>query len=164
MLAESFRKKIANLNTLTRCVLKCGIRRFPWKQCRRKFLSVRSFHRKGHQVSWGGWGGKKEKKRARVTSRRACQAGASADERRQCDNRGAEMIRNKRRTLFIQVRIDLEARLIITLLFKCEVEISWCYRSNETSSVKRLYSTTDFLQFTKQKFEYYFHVNFLGHY
>ena len=108
--------------------------------------------------------GKKKKKRARATSRRACQAGASADERRQCDNRGAEMIRNKRRTLFIQVRIDLEARLIITLLFKCEVEISWCYRSNETSSVKRLYSTTDFLQFTKLKFEYYFHVNFLGHY
>ena len=50
------------------------------------------------------------------------QAGASADERGQCDNRGAEMIRNKRRTLFIKVRIDLEARLIITLLFKCEVE------------------------------------------
>ena len=92
------------------------------------------------------------------------QAAASADERGQCDNGGAEMIRNKRRTLFIKVRIDLEARLIITLLFKCEVEISWCYRSNETSSVKRLYSTTDFLQFTKQKFEYYFHVNFLGHY
>ena len=132
---------------------------------------MRSFHRKGHQVSWGGWGGKKEKKRARATSRRACYfltdgypAGASEDERGQCDKRGAEMIRNKRRTLFIQVRIDLEARLIITLLFKCEVEISWCYRSNETSSVKRLYSTTDFLQFTKQKFEYYFHVNFLGHY
>ena len=37
--------------------------------------------------------------------------------------------------------------------------------SNETSSVKRLYSsTTDFLQLTNQKFEYYFHVNFLGHY
>ena len=66
--------------------------------------------------------------------------------------------------MFIQVRIDLEARLIITLLLKCEVEKSWCYRSNETSSVKRLYGTTDFLQFTKQKFEYYFHVNFLGHY
>ena len=109
----------------------------------------------------GRLGREKRKKRARATSPRACQAGASADERRQCDNRGAEMIRNN---MFIQVRIDLEARLIITLLFKCEVEISWCYRSNETSSVKRLYSTTDFLQFTKQKFEYYFHVNILGQY
>ena len=91
-------------------------------------------------------------------------ARAFADERGQCDKRGAEMIWNKRRTLLIQVRIDLEARLIITLLFKCEGEISWCYLSNETSSVKLLYSTTDFLQFTKQKFEYYFHENFLGHY
>ena len=36
--------------------------------------------------------------------------------------------------------------------------------SNETSSVKRLYITTDFLQLTKQKFEYYFHVNLLSHY
>ena len=79
------------------------------------------------------------------------QAEASADERGECDKRGAEMNWNKRRTLFVQVRIDLEARLIITLLFKCEVEISWCYRSNETSSVKLLYSTTDFLQFTKKK-------------
>ena len=91
-------------------------------------------------------------------------ARAFADERGQCDNRDAEMIWNKRRTLFIQVRIDLEARLIITLLFKCDGEISWCYLSNETSSVKLLYSTTDFLQFTKQKFESYFHVNVLGHY
>ena len=130
---------------------------------------MRSFHRRGPTCR-GEAGAGKKRARARDLPARLLlfdygyQAGASADERGQCDNRGAEMIRNKRRTLFIQVRIDLEARLIITLLFKCEVEISWCYRSNETSSVKRLYSTTDFLQLTKQKFEYYFHVNFLGHY
>ena len=34
-------------------------------------------------------------------------AGASEDKRGECDKRGAEMISNKRRTLFIQVRIDL---------------------------------------------------------
>ena len=169
MLAESFRKKIANLKTLARCVLECGIRRFPWKQCRRKFLSVRSFHRRGPTCRGEAGAGKKRARAHDLPARLlrfdyGYQAGASEDERGQCDKRGAEMIWNKRRTLFIQVRIDLEARLIITLLFKCEVEISWCYRSNETSSVKRLYSTTDFLQFTKQKFEYYFHVKFLGHY
>ena len=43
------------------------------------------------------------------------------------------MIWNKYRTLFIQVRIDLVARLIITLTFTSEGDISWCYRSNQTS-------------------------------
>ena len=59
------------------------------------------------------------------------------------------MISNKHRTLFIQVRIDLVARLIITLTFKSEGEISWCYRSNQTSLVKRLHSISYFLHFTK---------------
>ena len=78
------------------------------------------------------------------------QAGTPADERGQCDKRGAEMIRNKRRTLSIKVRIDLVARLIITLTHKSEGEISWCYRSKQTSLVKRLHSTT----FYKTKFDF----------
>ena len=78
------------------------------------------------------------------------QAGTPADERGECDKRGAEIIWNKRRTLSIQVRIDLVARLIITLTHKSEGEISWCYRSKQTSLVKRLHSTT----FYKTKFEF----------
>ena len=76
----------------------------------------------------GRLGSEKRKKRPRDLPARLLlfdygyQAGASANKRGQCDNRSAETIRNKRRTLFIKVRIDLEARLIITLLFKCEVE------------------------------------------
>ena len=85
--------------------------------------------------------GREKRKRVRATSPRlplfdyGYPLGASADERGELDNRGAEMIWNERRKLFKQVRIDLEARLIITLLFKCEGEISLCYRSNETSSL-----------------------------
>ena len=69
---------------------------------------------------------------------------------------------NKHRTLFIQVRIDLVARLIITLTFTSEGEISWCYRSNQISLVKRLHSTTYFLHFTKRNLN--FRVTFFfGH-
>ena len=64
--------------------------------------------------------------------------------------RGAQMIWNKHRTLFIRVRIDLAARLIITLIFTSEGEISWCYCSNQTSLVKRLHSTRYFLHFTNK--------------
>ena len=70
------------------------------------------------------------------------------------------MIRNKRKTLFIQVRIDLVARLIITLTLKSEGEIPWCHRSNQTCLVKRLHSTTFFLHFTKRNLN--FRVNFFG--
>ena len=86
------------------------------------------------------------------------QAGTTADERGECDNRGAEIIWNKRRTLFIQVRIALMARLIITLTLKSEGEILRCYRSNQTSLVKRLHSTTYFLHFTKRNLNS--HANF----
>ena len=130
---------------------------------RKTMLSVCSFLRRGLFVSWGDWGGKKES--ARPPSPRCCyffyygyQAGASEDEKGECDNRGAEMIWNKRRTLFIQVRIALVARLIITLTLKSEGEIPWCYRSNQTSLVKRLHSTTYFLHFTKGNLN--FHANF----
>ena len=114
-------------------------------------------------VSWEGWGGKKSTRD--VPTRlllfdHGYPAGTSAEESSRYHKRGLEMIWNKRRTLFIQVRIDLVARLIITLTLKSEGEIPWCYRSNQTSLVKRLYSTTYFLQFRKQKFEDYFHVNF----
>ena len=73
--------------------------------------------------------GREKRKRARATSPRACYFLIMDTKREPLRMRevsatigGAEMIRNRRRTLFIQVRIDLEARLIITLLFKCEVE------------------------------------------
>ena len=52
-----------------------------------------SFLRRGLFVSWGDWGAKKES--ARPTSRRVdygYQAGTPADERGECDNRGAEII------------------------------------------------------------------------
>ena len=106
------------------------------------------------------------KKRARDRRLRAVaiffnygyQAGTTADEKGECDNRGAEMIWNKCRTLFIQVIIALVARLIITLTLKSEGEIPRCYRSNQTSLVKRLHSTTYFLHFTKRNLT--FHVNF----
>ena len=70
------------------------------------------------------------------------------EERLVRQKRGREMIWNKHRTLFIQVRIDLVARLIITLTFTSEGEISWCYLSNQTSLVKRLHITRYFLHFT----------------
>lgn len=75
-------------------------------------------------------------------------------------------VRQKRRgndhtTLFIQVRIDLVARLIITLTFKSEGEIPWCYpRSNQNSLVKRLDSTTYFFHFAKRNLK--FRVNFIS--
>ena len=63
---------------------------------RKTMLSVRSFLRRGLFVSWGDWGGKK---RARDRRLRAVaifyygyQAGTTADEKGECDNRGAEMI------------------------------------------------------------------------
>ena len=130
-----------------------------WGISLKTMLSVSSFLRRGLFVSWGDWGGKKES--ARPTSQRGdygYQARASADERGECDNRGAEIIWNKRRTLFIQAVIALIARLIITLTLKSEGEIPRCYRSNQTSLVKRLHSTTYFLHFTKRNLT--FHVNF----
>ena len=116
-----------------------------WGISVKTMLSVRSFHRRGFFVSWGG------KKKAR--SRRPHALATTQQEplrRREVSatkKRGAEMIWNKRRTLFIQVRIDLVARLIITLTPKSEGEISWCYRSNPTSLVKRLHTTTYFVNF-----------------
>ena len=70
------------------------------------------------------------------------------------------MIRNKRKTLFIQVRIDLVARLIITLTLKSGGEIPWCYRSNQTCLVKGFHCTTYFIHFTQQNLN--FRVNFFG--
>ena len=156
---QSFLKKIAK--TLDNG--KVYSRMWHWWISVKTMLSVRSFLRRGLFVSWGDWGGKKES--ARPTSPRCCyffdygyQAGNSADEKGECDNRGAEMIWNKCRTLFIQVIIALVARLIITLTLKSEGDIRRCYRSNQTSLVKRLHSTTYFLHFTKRNLT--FHVNF----
>ena len=144
---------------MARCILECGIEGFPSKQCCQCALSSAEASLCRGETGEG-------KKRARDRRLRAVaiffdyeyQAGTSADERGECDNRGAEMIWNKRRTLFIQVRIDHVARLIITLTLKSEGEIPWCYRSNQTSLVKRLHSTTYFLHFTKGNLN--FHVNF----
>ena len=146
LLIQSFLKKIAK--TLDNG--KVYSRMWHWGISVKTMLSVCSFLRRGLFVSWGDWGGKKESARY--------QAGTTADERGECDNRGAEMIWNKCRTLFIQVIIALVARLIITLTLKSEGEIPRCYRSNQTSLVKRLHSTTYFLHFTKGNLN--FHVNF----
>ena len=143
---------------MARCILESGIEGFPWRQCCQCALSSAEA-----SLCRGETGREKRERAADVCARLlffdyGYQAGTSLDERGECDNRGAEIIWNKRKTLFIQVRIALVARLIITLTLKSEGEISWCYRSNQTSLVKRLHSTTYFLHFTKGNLN--FHANF----
>ena len=122
-----------------------------------KILAVRSFLRRGLFCVVGR---QKRKRPSDVpTGLLLCDYGYPAKrlcggERLVRQKRGAEMIWNKHRTLFIRVRIDLVARLIITLTLTSEGEISWCYRSNQTSLVKRLHSATYFLHFTKRNMNF----------
>ena len=122
---QSFLKKIAK--TLDNG--KVYSRMWHWGISVKTMLSVRSFLRRGLFVRGETGEGKKRARGRRLRAVAILWLWIPSGNPRgwkRCDNRGAEIIWNKRRMLFIQVIIDLIARLIITLTLKSEGETPWC--------------------------------------